>query len=84
VYVQCPPHSSKLIANLLLLPPDSYFFIPETKGLSLEEVDQMYSQHVKPWQSTSWTPSVRKTESWTDDKGEVHHVSRAKAPAVFH
>lgn len=36
-----------------------YFFIPETKGLSLEEVDEMYRAHVLPWQSTSWVPSEK-------------------------
>lgn len=34
-----------------------YFFIPETKGLSLEEVDEMYRANVKPWRSGSWRPS---------------------------
>ncbi|KAJ7665666.1 general substrate transporter [Mycena rosella] len=31
-----------------------YLFIPETKGLSLEEVDEMYRSGVKPWNSPSW------------------------------
>ncbi|KAG9100168.1 hypothetical protein FS749_016031 [Ceratobasidium sp. UAMH 11750] len=30
--------------------------IPETKGLSLEEVDEMYRAGVKPWQSVGWKP----------------------------
>ncbi|KIY64491.1 general substrate transporter [Cylindrobasidium torrendii FP15055 ss-10] len=34
-----------------------YFFIPETKGLSLEEVDEMYRANVKPWRSSTWRPS---------------------------
>lgn len=44
----------------------------------------MYRENVKPWKSTEWTPAIRPTQSWTDDKGEIHHVSRAKAPAVLH
>jgi hypothetical protein len=33
-----------------------YLFIPETKGLSLEEVDELYRARVKPWQSAGWRP----------------------------
>lgn len=32
-----------------------FFFVNETQGRSLEEVDTMYVSHVKPWQSSSWT-----------------------------
>ncbi|EPQ60038.1 general substrate transporter [Gloeophyllum trabeum ATCC 11539] len=35
-----------------------YLFIPETKGLSLEEVDEMYRAGVKPWHSSSWRPHL--------------------------
>lgn len=28
----------------------------ETKGLSLEEVDEMYSQNILPWKSANWIP----------------------------
>ncbi|KAI0347887.1 general substrate transporter [Trametopsis cervina] len=34
-----------------------WLFIPETKGLSLEEVDEMYSSKVRPWKSAEWRPS---------------------------
>ncbi|KAG5913311.1 hypothetical protein E4U42_001294 [Claviceps africana] len=34
-----------------------YFFIYETKGLSLEEVDQMYSEVPSARKSTGWTPT---------------------------
>ncbi|KAJ6520513.1 general substrate transporter [Mycena sanguinolenta] len=35
-----------------------YFCIPETKGLSLEEVDEMYRSGVKPWRSADWKPHL--------------------------
>ncbi|GAA5860110.1 hypothetical protein JCM8547_009181 [Rhodosporidiobolus lusitaniae] len=34
-----------------------YFLVRETRGLSLEEVDEMYRAHVKPWKSSKWQPS---------------------------
>ena len=38
-----------------------YFYvwlcIPETKGLSLEEVDEMYRAGIRPWHSATWRPS---------------------------
>jgi len=33
-----------------------YFFLCETKGRSLEEIDTMYIMHVNPRQSTKWVP----------------------------
>ncbi|OBZ68528.1 Hexose transporter 2 [Grifola frondosa] len=36
-----------------------YLFIPETRGLSLEEVDEMYRSGVKPWNSATWRPSEK-------------------------
>jgi SP family sugar:H+ symporter-like MFS transporter len=35
-----------------------YLLVPETKGLSLEEVDQMYRSGVKPWNSANWKPHL--------------------------
>jgi len=35
-----------------------YFFVYETKGLNLEEVDELYSCGVKPWASANWQPSA--------------------------
>jgi len=36
-----------------------FFFIYETKGLSLEEVDEMYGDCQKAWKSPQWSPKVR-------------------------
>ncbi|KZF23876.1 putative MFS monosaccharide transporter [Xylona heveae TC161] len=35
-----------------------YFFVCESKGRSLEEIDTMYIMRVRPWQSENWTPPV--------------------------
>jgi len=37
-----------------------YFFVCETQGRTLEEIDTMYVMHVKPWKSSSWTSPVAK------------------------
>ncbi|GAB7344832.1 hypothetical protein MBLNU457_3285t2 [Dothideomycetes sp. NU457] len=33
----------------------TYFFVCESQGRSLEEIDTMYILHVKPWKSSKWT-----------------------------
>lgn len=33
-----------------------FFFVNETRGRTLEEVDTMYVLHVVPWKSASWVP----------------------------
>lgn len=35
-----------------------FFFVNETQGRTLEEVDTMYVLHVVPWRSASWVPPV--------------------------
>ena len=37
-----------------------FFFVPETKGLTLEEGDEMYAEGVLPWKSSSWIPPSRR------------------------
>ncbi|KAL4916940.1 general substrate transporter [Aspergillus aurantiobrunneus] len=33
-----------------------FFFVNETQGRTLEEIDTMYVLHVVPWKSSSWVP----------------------------
>ncbi|KAI5953910.1 hypothetical protein CANMA_004749 [Candida margitis] len=33
-----------------------YFMVYETKGLSLEDVDELYQSGIPAWKSTNWTP----------------------------
>ncbi|SMN20407.1 similar to Saccharomyces cerevisiae YHR092C HXT4 High-affinity glucose transporter of the major facilitator superfamily [Maudiozyma saulgeensis] len=37
-----------------------FFFVPETKGLSLEEVNTMWIEGALPWKSAQWVPPSRR------------------------
>ncbi|KDQ51113.1 hypothetical protein JAAARDRAFT_140816 [Jaapia argillacea MUCL 33604] len=52
-----------------------WLFIPETKGLSLEEVDELYRSGVKPWNSSSWKPHLY------DDQNAVHRRKGGETPS---
>ncbi|CAG8902786.1 unnamed protein product [Penicillium egyptiacum] len=58
-----------------------YTCIYETKGLSLEQVDELYSKVPRAWNSVGWVPSVNYTEQLEIDAGEkkaeaaTHHES---------
>lgn len=54
----------------------TYFFIPETKGLSLEQVDELYTDGVKPWRSSDWVPE---TQHWA----EVSRSQRKETKVVI-
>ena len=45
----------------------AYFLVPETKGLSLEQVDQMLSE-TSPRTSSGWKPH----QTWAAAEGHVH------------
>ncbi|XBW38153.1 hypothetical protein QEN19_003749 [Hanseniaspora menglaensis] len=51
-----------------------FFYVPETKDLSLEEVNEMWIEGVLPWKSTSYIPKAKRTAGYdataatTDDR----------------
>ncbi|KAF5377116.1 hypothetical protein D9757_008789 [Collybiopsis confluens] len=55
-----------------------YFFIPETRGLTLEEVDEMYRSGIKPWNSTKFVPSLGQR---AHEKAIAHEVRHEKEKA---
>ncbi|KZT53631.1 general substrate transporter [Calocera cornea HHB12733] len=70
-----------------------YIFVPETKGLSLEEVDEMYRSGVKPWNSAKWKPhdkhlhakqhgDLNKAVEFEREDGSLGDSSGEKKPEV--
>ncbi|ODV64923.1 general substrate transporter [Hyphopichia burtonii NRRL Y-1933] len=56
-----------------------FFYVNETKGLTLEEVDELYAQGVLPWKSSSWVPPSTEQMATTtgyaaESKPENEHV----------
>jgi SP family sugar:H+ symporter-like MFS transporter len=61
----------------------AYLLIPETKGLSLEQVDRMFEEST-PRNSSKWVPhSTYASEMGLAEKvGEVHHGETVEPSAV--
>ncbi|SMN22156.1 similar to Saccharomyces cerevisiae YDR343C HXT6 Low-affinity glucose transporter of the major facilitator superfamily [Maudiozyma saulgeensis] len=52
-----------------------FFFVPETKGLSLEEVNEMWLEGVSPWKSSNWVPFSKR-----DISIETDHIKKEGEP----
>jgi Sugar (and other) transporter len=61
----------------------TYFCIPETKGLSLEQIDELYNDGVKPWRSTNWVPE---SNHWAEErrKSSVANIERTGDQGQIH
>ncbi|CCF59003.1 hypothetical protein KAFR_0F04080 [Kazachstania africana CBS 2517] len=49
-----------------------FFFVPETKGLSLEEVNTMWEEGVLPWKSANWVPPARRDAEYNPEDFVKH------------
>ncbi|BEJ03737.1 hypothetical protein CcaverHIS641_0109120 [Cutaneotrichosporon cavernicola] len=69
-----------LVAALIYV----YFFIPETRGITLEQVDELYRSGTPAWRSTTWRPSERAVVTH-DDKADPEraHQEHVEAAAVL-
>ncbi|KII94314.1 hypothetical protein PLICRDRAFT_36565 [Plicaturopsis crispa FD-325 SS-3] len=57
-----------------------YFAIPETKGLSLEEVDEMYRANIRPWNTPGWRPTEKQLQDHkTETSADVREVDEKQA-----
>jgi len=57
----------------------AFFFIYETKGLALEDVDLLYESRIKPWHSRKWKPPVRDYWTTQERKASEHHIENLPA-----
>ncbi|KAF0277412.1 hypothetical protein FOG50_01694 [Hanseniaspora uvarum] len=45
-----------------------FFVIPETKDLTLEEVDELWQDDILPWKSAGWVPAARRDANYNDSE----------------
>lgn len=58
-----------------------YFAIPHTSGLSLEEVDELYLNGIKAWESASYVPQHRFTQQDAFNKAKASQHENAEESA---
>ena len=44
-----------------------FFVVPETKDLTLEEVDELWQDDVLPWKSAGWVPAARRNAEYNNE-----------------
>ena len=61
-----------------------YFFVCESQGRSLEEIDTMYISHVPPWKSSKWEPPAYDEGSNGDSRThkESHVLDESRLESV--
>ena len=58
-----------------------FFFLPETSGKSLEEIDTMFLMRVKPWKSSKWQLGEGETLTSNDRRASEAHATRRASRA---
>lgn len=54
---------------------------PETKGKRLEEIGEIWDEHIPAWKTKNWVPSLPLTaESMVEKKTSLQHVENETAP----
>lgn len=58
-----------------------FFFVCETKGLTLEEVNEMYEDGILAWKSDKWVPMGRRNQDYNVD--ELNHDDKPLYKRLF-
>ncbi|GAV54422.1 hypothetical protein ZYGR_0AL01540 [Zygosaccharomyces rouxii] len=55
---------------------NTFLLFPETKGKTLEEIDQMWEARVPAWKTNNWTPSIPPSNKFDQEmhKTDIEHV----------
>ncbi|KAI5478431.1 hypothetical protein MNV49_005072 [Pseudohyphozyma bogoriensis] len=65
-------------AAIVLFAVFVFFFVPETKGLSLVQIDELYLSRVPAWRSASWVPFGGESKRNQTEAGSLKLVQSAK------
>lgn len=60
------------------------FFFPETRGKRLEEIGQLWDDHIPAWKSSSWQPTVPLlSDAQLDGKLSANHIENGDGEKAF-